>query len=106
MSDAAEETTPGIPGPDTAAVEGFSAADTSDIATLSYEQARAELVETVSRLETGGAGLEESLALWERGEALADRCEAWLDGARTKLAEVRAKAAGSAGQDGSAGPRA
>lgn len=74
------------------AVEGFSGADTSDIATMSYEQARTELVETVGRLEAGGAGLEESLALWERGEALADRCEQWLAGARQKLDEVRAKA--------------
>lgn len=74
------------------AVEGFSRADTSDIATMSYEQARAELVETVGRLEAGGAGLEESLALWERGEALADRCEQWLAGARQKLDEVRARA--------------
>lgn len=81
-------------------VGGFSAADTSDIATMSYEQARAELVETVSRLEAGGAGLEESLALWERGEALADRCEAWLDGARVRLDEVRARVA-DADADGS-----
>jgi exodeoxyribonuclease VII small subunit len=96
MSDA-DTTTPHTPGQDPAAVEGFSAADTSDIAAMSYEQARTELVETVSRLEAGGAGLEESLALWERGEALADRCEAWLDGARAKLDEVRAKAAGADG---------
>ncbi|WP_313818121.1 exodeoxyribonuclease VII small subunit [Citricoccus sp.] len=98
MSDATENTHPTTPGPevpavDGATVEGFSAADTSDIAALSYEQARSELVETVSRLETGGAGLEESLALWERGEALADRCEEWLNGARAKLDEVRAKTA-------------
>jgi exodeoxyribonuclease VII small subunit len=89
---------------DATAVEGFSAADTSDIARMSYEQARAELVETVSRLETGGAGLEESLALWERGEALADRCEAWLDGARQRLQEVRAKAAGAPGSAADNGP--
>lgn len=79
------------------AVQGFSSADVSDVASLSYEQARAELVETVSRLEAGGAGLEESLALWERGEALAQRCEAWLDGARRRLDEVRAQAAGGEG---------
>ncbi|GAA1671861.1 hypothetical protein GCM10010977_17030 [Citricoccus zhacaiensis] len=93
MSDATENTDPTTSGPEGAAVGGFSAADTSDIATLSYEQARSELVETVTRLETGGAGLEESLALWERGEALADRCEEWLNGARAKLDEVRAKTA-------------
>jgi exodeoxyribonuclease VII small subunit len=59
---------------------------------LSYEQARDELVEVVRRLEAGGASLEESLALWERGEALATRCQQWLDGARQRL--DAAKAAG------------
>jgi exodeoxyribonuclease VII small subunit len=52
---------------------------------LGYEQARDELVEVVRRLEAGGASLEESLKLWERGEALADRCERWLAGARARL---------------------
>lgn len=59
-----------------------------DINDLSYEQARAELVDVVQRLEQGAADLEESLALWERGEALANRCQAWLDGARKRLREV------------------
>jgi exodeoxyribonuclease VII small subunit len=57
----------------------------SELAGLSYEQAREELVEVVRTLEAGGTTLEESLALWERGEALAARCQAWLDGARDKL---------------------
>lgn len=52
---------------------------------LTYEQAREELVEVVRRLETGGVTLEESLALWERGEALAAVCQQWLDGARERL---------------------
>ena len=56
---------------------------------LGYEQAREELVEVVRRLETGGAGLEESLLLWERGEALAVICEQWLAGARARLEAVR-----------------
>lgn len=67
----------------------FSTARTDDIEQMSYEQARDELVEVVTKLETGGAPLEESLALWQRGEALADRCERWLDGANAKLEEVR-----------------
>ena len=54
----------------------------------SYEEAREELVEVVRRLEAGGTTLEESLALWERGEALAKRCQDWLDGARVRLDEV------------------
>ncbi|HEX3003201.1 MAG TPA: exodeoxyribonuclease VII small subunit [Angustibacter sp.] len=65
---------------------------------LSYEQARDELLDVVRRLEAGGTSLEESLALWERGEALADRCQRWLDGARARL--DRARGTGSdAGED-------
>ena len=52
---------------------------------LSYEQARDELAEIVESLESGSATLEESLALWERGEALAKICQEWLDGAKAKL---------------------
>lgn len=64
-------------------------APASAVADLSYEQARDELVAVVSRLEAGGATLEESLALWERGEALAARCQEWLDGARKRLDAAR-----------------
>lgn len=52
---------------------------------LSYEAAREELVETVRKLESGGITLEESLALWERGEHLATVCRQWLDGVRERL---------------------
>jgi exodeoxyribonuclease VII small subunit len=51
----------------------------------SYEEAREELVDVVRRLESGGTDLEESLALWERGEKLAQICQGWLDGARERL---------------------
>ena len=64
------------------------AADTPDVEDseeLSYEQARDELVDVVRRLEAGGTTLEESLALWQRGEKLAQVCQRWLDGARAKL---------------------
>lgn len=57
---------------------------------MNYEQARAELASVVERLEAGGVTLEESLALWERGEQLADICQRWLDGARQRLEEARA----------------
>lgn len=53
--------------------------------TLTYERARDELADVVRRLEAGGLTLEESLALWERGEELATICQDWLDGARAKL---------------------
>ncbi|HWU22326.1 MAG TPA: exodeoxyribonuclease VII small subunit [Nocardioides sp.] len=58
----------------------------------SYEEARAELIEVVQQLEAGGTSLEESLALWERGEKLATVCQEWLDGARAKLDAVVAAA--------------
>lgn len=68
---------------------------TTDVADLSYEQARDELVKVVGELEQGSATLEESLALWERGEALARRCEEWLIGAKARLDAAR-----SGAQDG------
>lgn len=63
----------------------------ADVSALSYEQARDELVQVVARLEGGSPTLEESLALWERGEALAARCQHLLEGARERVAEVRAR---------------
>jgi exodeoxyribonuclease VII small subunit len=56
---------------------------------LTYEQARTELATVVERLEAGGTSLEESLALWERGERLADVCQRWLDGARERVEAAR-----------------
>lgn len=64
----------------------------ADVADLTYEQARDELVQVVTALEQGTATLEESLALWERGERLAARCQEWLDGARERLAKAQAAA--------------
>jgi exodeoxyribonuclease VII small subunit len=58
---------------------------------LSYEAARDELAKVVAALEAGGAGLEESLQLWERGEALAAICQEWLDGARAKLEAAKSE---------------
>jgi exodeoxyribonuclease VII small subunit len=54
---------------------------------LTFEKARDELAQIVSTLEQGGLSLEESLALWERGETLAATCQTWLDAARARLAE-------------------
>ncbi|MGQ3384191.1 exodeoxyribonuclease VII small subunit [Glutamicibacter sp. TV12E] len=65
-----------------------------DIANLSYEQAREELLTVVNQLETGGVALEASLALWERGEALAAHCENWLNGVSQRLEQARAKQVG------------
>jgi exodeoxyribonuclease VII small subunit len=66
-----ESTEPTAPGPDTAE--------------LGYEAARDELIDVVKQLESGGLTLEQSIALWERGEQLATICQTWLDGARARL---------------------
>lgn len=75
--------------------------DTPEIDKLTFEEARAELIEIVAKLEQGGGTLEESIAAWERGEALARRCQSWLDGARVRLqvAQQTAQAASEAAGD-------
>ncbi|SFF46559.1 Exodeoxyribonuclease VII small subunit [Actinacidiphila alni] len=70
--------------------------------TLGYEQARDELIDVVRRLEAGGATLEESLALWERGEELAKVCRRWLEGARARLDAALAAEDGATDDDGTA----
>jgi exodeoxyribonuclease VII small subunit len=65
--------------------------------TLGYEQAREELADVVRRLEAGGLSLEESLALWEHGEKLADVCAQWLEGARRRLDATLSDGDGSSG---------
>jgi len=79
-------------------VTGMAAQD--DVETLSYEQARDELVEVVRRLEAGGTTLEEALALWERGEQLATVCERFLAGARARLDAAVAARDAPVGSDG------
>mgnify|MGYP001248378283 CR=1 FL=1 len=59
---------------------------------LGYEQARDELAEVVRLLEAGGLSLDESVALWERGEALARHCEQQLAGARARVREALERA--------------
>lgn len=71
----------------------------TDEAALGYEQARDELIEVVRRLEAGGTSLEESLALWERGEELAKVCRRWLDGARARLDAALAESGPGGGAD-------
>jgi exodeoxyribonuclease VII small subunit len=87
MTEPSISTDPNNSDPDTAAQA--APALPPDIDALSYEEAREQLVAVVSKLEAGGTSLEDSLALWERGEALARRCEEWLEGARKRLAAAR-----------------
>ncbi len=80
-------------------MEGVTATNEAPVETLSFEAARDELVRVVAELEQGAPTLEHSLALWERGEALAARCEEWLLGAKRRLEATRAAASDSDGSD-------
>ena len=77
----------------------MAAASPRSVEDLSYEEARDELVRVVGELEQGSSTLEESLALWERGEALAKRCEEWLLGAKARLDAARSAAGGTTASD-------
>ena len=57
--------------------------------TLTYEQARQRLVEVVQQLESGSVPLSAAMELWQEGESLARRCQAWLDGARTRIEQTQ-----------------
>jgi len=70
-------------------VLGVSAEAGTDPEPPGYEQTRAELERVVRQLEQGSATLEQTLALWERGEQLATICETWLEGAQARLAEAQ-----------------
>ncbi|MFH8365832.1 exodeoxyribonuclease VII small subunit [Streptomyces sp. NPDC018031] len=96
------ETTDGPGGAEETGGTGGSGGPAGESA-LGYEQARDELIEVVRRLEAGGSTLEESLALWERGEELGRVCRRWLDGARARLDAALAGQAGAAGEGAAAG---
>ena len=70
-------------------MERVTAPIDTPVESLSFEAARDELVRVVAELEQGAPTLEQSLALWERGEALAARCEEWLLGAKRRLDAAR-----------------
>lgn len=61
-----------------------------DLSKMTYEEARDELQQVVAQLEQQSVTLDASMALWERGEALAKVCEEWLSGARKKLEAKKA----------------
>lgn len=75
------------PKPTPTDAAGTGVAGNEDVFEMSYEAARAELIETVQALENAGAPLEDTLKLWDRGEALASRCQDILDTAQAKLNE-------------------
>ena len=66
----------------------MSESEVTPVGALGYEECRDELAEVVRQLEQGGLTLDASLTLWERGEALAKRCEEHLAGARERIEEA------------------
>lgn len=96
----AKSASPGDTAPDPSAGATDAASAVTGDSVASYEHARDELADVVRRLEDGGLSLEESLALWERGEHLARLCQQWLDGARSRIDAVLAdEAAKDAARD-------
>lgn len=75
------------------------AGDETPVGDLGYEACRDQLVDVVRRLEQGGLDLDESLTLWERGEALARRCEEHLAGARARIEQVVGRDSGGGDHD-------
>lgn len=69
----------------------------ADIATLSFEQALAELEQIVARLESGQAPLEASISMYERGAALKAHCETRLEAARLRVEKIVVGAGGAQG---------
>jgi exodeoxyribonuclease VII small subunit len=67
-----------------------------DIAGMSFEDALKALEDVVRRLETGEVPLDESISLYERGEALRQHCQARLDAAQARIEKI------VAGPDGKA----
>ena len=69
----------------------------AEIASLSFEQALAELEQIVARLESGQAPLEDSIRLYERGAALKAHCEQRLEAARLRVEKIVVGAGGQPG---------
>jgi exodeoxyribonuclease VII small subunit len=65
------------------------APEQSEVSSLSFEQAVAELETIVARLERGDVALDQSIAIYERGEALKKHCEALLNAAEARIEKIR-----------------
>ena len=68
----------------------------ADVKKLSFERAIEELELIVKRLEEGRVPLEESIAIYERGEALKRRCEELLRQAEARVEKITTDASGQA----------
>ncbi|MBB3392427.1 MULTISPECIES: exodeoxyribonuclease VII small subunit [unclassified Rhizobium] len=65
-----------------------------EVSGLSFEKAVAELESIVARLERGDVALDESIEIYERGEALKKHCEALLTAAENRIEKIRLDRAG------------
>lgn len=74
--------------------KGAKAAKAVDVSSLTFEQALAELEAIVASLEKGNVPLEESIAIYERGEALKTRCETLLKQAEARVETITRDAEG------------
>ncbi|WP_280774813.1 exodeoxyribonuclease VII small subunit [Rhizobium sp. SG_E_25_P2] len=68
--------------------------DATDLSGLSFEQAVQELESIVARLERGDVPLDQSIAIYERGEALKKHCETLLGAAESRIEKIRLDRAG------------
>lgn len=68
---------------------------TQDVAEMNFEQALRALEEIVHKLESGEAPLDESIALYERGNALRGLCQQRLDAAKARIEAITLGADGS-----------
>jgi exodeoxyribonuclease VII small subunit len=74
-------------------------APSPEIASLSFEEALAELEQIVRRLETGSAKLDEAIGAYERGALLKRHCEAKLREAQSRVEKIVLNADGSIGTE-------
>ena len=68
--------------------------DHADVKKLPFERAIEELETIIKRLEEGKVPLEESVAIYERGEALKSRCEELLKAAEARVEKITLDAGG------------
>ncbi|MBW3087683.1 exodeoxyribonuclease VII small subunit [Bifidobacterium sp. 82T24] len=84
-------------------VPSLTAEELEKINSLSYEQARDQLIQAVQALEAGGLDLDASMRQWQVGEALAKRAQKLLDDVRSQLDAAQAEQASAGATAGTQG---
>lgn len=85
------------------AIPTLSDEELAAINSLSYEQARDQLIKAVQALEAGGLDLDSSMRQWQIGEALAKRAQSLLDDVRAQLDAAQASQASASASAGTQG---